>query len=63
MILGIHVEPLKDNQEISFADVVLYHDTCSDRPLVKHRNIVSGDFTLKCVCGLEVVLPADGQAR
>lgn len=63
MILKFRVEPLKDNEDISFGAIVLYHDTCGDRPMVKHRNILSGDCTLKCICGLEMELPADGQAQ
>lgn len=63
MILRIRVQPFKDNEDISFGDIVLYHDACVDRPLVKHRNILSDDFTLKCICGLEVELPANGQAQ
>lgn len=63
MILRIRVQPLKDNEDISFGDIVLYHDTCVERSMMKHRNIVSDDFTLKCICGLEVELPADGQAQ
>jgi len=63
MVLKIRVEPLKDNVDISFGAVVLYHDTCVDGPMVKHRNVLSADFTLKCSCGLELELPADGQAQ
>ena len=63
MIVKIRVEPLKDNEDISFGAIVLYHDTCVDRPMAKRRNVLSGDYTLKCICGLEMELPADGQAQ
>lgn len=63
MILKIRIKPLADNEEISFGDIVLYHDTCTDRPMAMHRNILSGEFILKCICGLEVELPVNGLAQ
>lgn len=62
MNLKLRVLPLKDSEDISFANIVLYHDTCLD-PIIKHRNILSGNYTLKCICGLAVELPAEGQAH
>ena len=62
MILKIRVAPLKDNGDITFAKIVLYHDTCLDQ-MEKHRSILSGNHTLKCTCGLEVELPVEGQSH
>ena len=62
MILKIRVALLNDNEDITFANIVLHHDTCVD-PIMKHRNILSGNYTLKRACGLEVELPAEGEAH
>ena len=60
MTVSIRVEQLPDNQEISFASVVLYH--CPTAQVAKRRDLLSGDYTLRCDCGLELVLRSGGSA-
>ena len=56
------VSPLPDSEEISFSSITLHHTPCVDRPMSKHRNVVSGDYRLSCQCGLEIVLSASSGA-
>jgi len=63
MTIVIEVTPLKDNQEISFHDLQLFHSGCAYGNMSKHRRPDSGAFLLKCGCGLEIELPDELGAR
>lgn len=56
MTVSIRIEQFSDSQDISFASIIAYHTSCKGVPFTKHRNLVSGDYTLRCVCGFELVL-------
>jgi len=55
MPFTIEVEPVTDNEEISFYNLELFHFGCTLEPINKHRNPITNIFTLKCGCGLEVL--------
>jgi len=63
MIVEIRVAPLSDNKEISFQSILLYHGNCSAHPMDKHRDVASNNYKLKCECGLELELTADGLVK
>lgn len=62
MEIVLRIDQLTDNQGVSFLDVVLHHVPCMERPLTKHRDIISGAFTLTCRCGLELTFPGVGDS-
>lgn len=54
MTIFIEVTLLNDNQGISFHDLQLFHAGCTHGELNKHRNPMTGAYTLQCGCGLEI---------
>jgi len=59
MTIGIEVSPLHDNEDLSFANLHLFHASCSNAALNKYRNPCTGVYSLKCSCGLELELSDD----
>lgn len=55
MTITISVTPLTDAQDITFRELEMLHD-CGSRPITKHRNPISDRYTLRCACGLEILL-------
>ena len=62
MSVSIEVLPLKDNRDISFSDLNIFHTGCTSNAMTKHRNPIGGTYRLQCTCGLEIELPSDGKA-
>lgn len=63
LALNIRVALLNDNEEISFGAINLYHSQCVEIPMSKHRNVVSDEYMLQCVCGLELTFPTESDAK
>lgn len=55
MTITISVTPLMDTQDIAFHELELLHD-CGSGPIAKHRNPITDRYTLRCACGLEILL-------
>jgi hypothetical protein len=62
MATVIEVEPVKARQQSGFGHLRLLHQSCQGIPLVKHRNPLTDQYTVQCVCGLTIRLPAIGAA-
>ena len=62
MTTVIEVAPPTDRQPSGFGHLRLYHHGCDQVPLIKHRNPLTQQYTLQCVCGLTIRLPAIGPA-
>ncbi len=58
----IEVEALSDRQPSGFGHLRLFHQGCDQVPLVKHRNPITAQYTIQCVCGLTIRLPVTGPA-
>lgn len=55
MTITISVTPLMDPQDIAFHELELLHD-CGSGSIAKHRDPVTDRYTLRCACGLEILL-------
>lgn len=62
MVVSIEVGLLPDSKDISFTSIGLSHAECEDAALTVHRQPTSGKYSLRCGCGLEIVLPDNGAA-
>src|SRR5678815_2787895 len=62
MTTVIEVAPPTDRQPGGFGHLHLYHHGCDQIPLIKHRNPLTQQYTVQCVCGLTIRLPATGPA-
>lgn len=62
MAITISVRPLTGAQDITFHELELRHD-CGSGPMTKHRNAITNHYTLRCDCGLEVLLVGDGAQK
>lgn len=62
MDISIQVGQLPDRQEISFLSIVLSHGECKGH-FTKHRQGLSENYTLRCICGLEIVINANEGAK
>jgi hypothetical protein len=62
MATVIEVEPVKHRQKSGFGHLQLLHQSCQGIPLVKHRNPLTDQYTVQCVCGLTIRMPATGAA-
>lgn len=58
MTVSLNVTPLRDSQEISFVAIELSHVECAGPPFYGRRQRTSGHYTLRCDCGLQIVLSA-----
>jgi len=57
MTTVIEVAPLTDRQASGFGHLRLYHHDCDQIPLIKHRNPLTQQYTLQCVCSLTIRMP------
>lgn len=55
----IVVVSLKDNQEISFSDLQLFHAGCNPGSLKKNRDPITDTHTLLCDCGFKMDFPVN----
>ncbi|MDY7538758.1 hypothetical protein RGU72_10865 [Undibacterium sp. 5I1] len=62
MTVTIQVMPFDDDKDVSFQSIQLTHVECQAGSITKYRNPTSDDYTLRCSCGLEVVLFGDSCA-
>ena len=62
MTTVIEVAPPTDRQPSGFGHLHLYHHGCDQIPMIKHRNPLTQQYTVQCVCGLTIRLPAIGPA-
>ena len=62
MTTFIEVALLTDRQPSGFGHLHLYHHGCDQIPMIKHRNPLTQQYTLQCVCSLTIRLPASGPA-
>ena len=62
MTTVIEVAPLTDRQPSGFGHLHLYHHGCEQIPLIKHRNPLTQQYTLQCVCSLIIRMPERGPA-
>ena len=62
MTTVIEVAPATDRQPRGFGHLHLYHHGCDRIPLIRHRNPLTQQYTLQCVCGLTIRMPATGPA-
>jgi hypothetical protein len=62
MTTVIEIAPRTDRQPSGFGHLRLYHHGCDQIPLIKHRNPLTQQYTVQCVCGLTIRLPAIGPA-
>ena len=62
MTTVIEVAPLTGRQPHSFGHLRLYHRGCEGVPLIQHRNPLTEQCTLQCVCGLTIRMPVRGPA-
>lgn len=56
MSIQLEVVPLQDNQEISASALVLYHAGCGQDRMSLRRETAGDRYTLRCDCGLQLVL-------
>lgn len=56
MSIQLEVVPLRDNQEISASELVLYHSECRQAKMILRRDAVGGGYSLRCDCGLQLDL-------
>lgn len=59
---AIEVAPRTTRQPGGLGHLRLFHQGCEDIPLNKHRNVLTEQYTLQCLCGLVIRLPANGPA-
>lgn len=59
MVIQLEVVPLRDNQEISASDLVLFHSECGQGRASLRREMVGDGYTLLCDCGLRLDLSED----
>lgn len=57
MNIQLEVVPLRDNQEISASEFVLYHSECGRGRMSLRREVAGDGYTLRCDCGLRLDLP------
>ena len=57
MNIKLEVVPLRDNQEISSSELVLYHSECKQAKMVLRQEAVGDGYTIRCGCGLQLDLP------
>lgn len=62
MVVSIEVGLLPDSKDISLTSIGLSHVECDEVSLTVHRQLASGKYSLRCGCGLEIVLPENGDA-
>ena len=62
MTTVIEVAPLTDRQPSDFGHLRLYHHACDQIPLIKHRNPLTQQYTVQCVCSLTLRMPETGSA-
>lgn len=62
MAVCIHVTPVSDNRSISFGNLKLSHARCEPEEFKKHKDPLTGTYSLSCACGLKIELPDNGDA-
>lgn len=56
MNIQLEVDPLRDNQETSASELVLYHSGCKQARMVLRREAARVGYSLRCDCGLQLDL-------
>ena len=62
MTTVLEVSPPGERQPSGFGHLRLYHQGCDQIPLIQHLNPLKQQYTMQCVCGLVVRVPAHGPA-
>lgn len=62
MNISIEVGELQDRQDISFLSISLSHRECKGL-FAKHRQGLTENYTLRCICGLTIILNANEGAK